>query len=119
MKRIFLLLPVMAHAACPAPSITKPAGASVTVSWVAPTTYTDGTPLTGAITYNLYLMNQSTTTPYVTGITSTSSLRSGLSAGTKCYAVTAVVNGVESAQSESVAVMVTAAPSPPTGLTVK
>lgn len=114
-----------------------PVGASVTtltVAWSPPTSNVDGSPITGAITYNAYFSFGSvcsaaplTALMNASPIASTSYLVTGVGAGLKCFAVTAVVNGVESAQSAQVAVTVTQGvappviktPSAPTGVTVQ
>jgi hypothetical protein len=47
--------------------LAEPAGPTVgrncVASWTAPTTHTDGTPLTGALTYNLYIAGGTPTEP--------------------------------------------------------
>lgn len=86
------------------------AGPSATLSWIAPTTNTDGTPITLPLTYNVYLGQGATvaactlgTTPALTGVTAlTVTITSGLADGTtECGAVTAVEGGVESAKSNT------------------
>jgi len=79
---------------------------SANVSWTPATTNTDGSPVTGTVTFNLYQGTQvGTATPTLTkvasALTATSDvITAGLTAGsTQCFAVTEVVNGVESAQS--------------------
>jgi hypothetical protein len=104
--------------------IAAPAFATnLTLTWVAPTTYADGTtpiPAGTAIAYNVYGANQGstlallTTTP-ITGLTN---VRSNVNPGTICYAVTAIINAVESAQTSPVCVTVPQAPGAPGGLTV-
>jgi hypothetical protein len=74
---------------------------SAALSWTAPTTNTDGTAITATLTYNVYqglsgalVKVQSNLTTAATTITT------GLTANTtQCFAVTAIANGVESAQS--------------------
>jgi hypothetical protein len=75
---------------------------TATINWTAPTQNEDGSPITDALTYNLYQGAQgSTTKPRVaTGLTTGSRVVSGLPAGTVCFEVTAVNSrGGESAKS--------------------
>jgi len=93
----------------------------LTLSWAAPTSFTDGTaiPSTTAISYNVYGAVQGQ--PLVvlqSGVTALSNVRSNVSAGTRCYAVSAVVNGNESAQTAPICVTVNPPPpAAPTTLT--
>lgn len=84
------------------------AAPSVQLTWVAPTTNTDGTAITGAISYNLFQGTGASasscvvgTTPVQSGLSSTSvTVTAGLTDGTTaCFAVTAVVGGQMSADS--------------------
>ena len=92
------------------------------LSWVAPSAYTDGTPIAAGtvVQYNVYggpcggTLVLLTSTP-ITGITNT---RTNVNAGSWGYAVTAVIAGVESAQTPPVCATVQAPPSPPSNLTV-
>jgi hypothetical protein len=95
---------------------------TVAVSWTAPTTNTNGSTITGAITYNLYVGGTGVA-PLVTvqqkGITLTHVPATGVVPGTTmCFAVTAVVGGVESAQTTPVCTAITPTPGIPTKLTV-
>lgn len=101
---------------CPAPKFTIPSGSNITVTWTAPTTFLNGSAISGSITYNLYSI-AATAQLLASGLTATSSIRSNLNAGTPCYAVTAVVNGVESPFSSAASAQVVNVPNPPTGLT--
>lgn len=109
----------LASPPCAKPIVTLPVGSSLTVTWVAPTQLTDGTTITDAITYNLYSLTSANPTILASGLTTTSSIRSNLTAGTPCYAVTAIVNGVESVLSNTAAIIVapTPAPKPPSQAT--
>lgn len=93
------------------------------VGWTAPTTNTDTSPITVALTYNLYQGLQGAALAQVaTGFTSLSAtVTSGLTAGTTvCFAVTAVGAGQESAQSNPACKSFTASvPNAPTAISVK
>lgn len=68
-----------------ATAIVPSASASLTISWKAPTTNTDGTAITGTPTYNLYQGPRSG--PYVkvaSALTGTSTVISSLAAG-NCF----------------------------------
>src|ERR1700744_66240 len=110
----------LGQTALPTPALTVKTGSNITLTWTAPTKNTDGSVISGAITYNLYNVTASGSTVLANakGISTTSSQRTNLNAGTPCYAVTAVVNSVESAQTQAICVLVTATPTltpnPPT-----
>ena len=93
-----------------------------TVSWTAPTANTDGTAISATLTYNLYQGLQGASLAKVqTGIsTTTATVSTGLTPGTtQCFAVTAVANGVESAQSTSACLaIVFPTPGAPSQITV-
>lgn len=97
------------------------AAPQVTVSWVAPSKFTDGTTIAGAITYQLYVGtsgkeakfgNPVTAPPYV--ITPTPA------AGTQvCVQITATVNATESDKTpEACTTVPYPAPSSPTVVTI-
>lgn len=91
-----------------------------TLTWIAPTTNTDGSTITAPITYNVYQGASSTSLAKVaTALSGSSDTITGLSPGTTAYfAVTSVVNGVESAQSAVVSLAVPfPTPGAPTGIT--
>jgi hypothetical protein len=96
MKR-FLLLAVcfgatLAHAQTPPPR-------SATVTLTPPTTFEDGSSITGAITYNVYRgACGAAKTRVVTGATTTS-IPVPNSVPGQCFTASAVVDGSESAQS--------------------
>lgn len=73
------------------------------ISFQAPTTYTDGTPIPAgtAFTYGVYQAPQGQPLVKVATITgTTTTITTGLTPGaTFCFAVTAIINGQESAQS--------------------
>ncbi len=89
----------------------------LTLRWVAPTAYTDGTkiPAGAAITYNVYGAHQGVTPlpKLAGGVTTLSNVRYNVDVGTQCYAVSAVVDGVESAPTVAVCVGVLPPPPPP------
>lgn len=97
---------------------------TATLTWVAPTTYTNGAPITGALTYNVY---RGATAAALTKLTSVTGLTYIDQAGsatptTYFYAVTAVQPGVESAETPTVSDTIQAPsliPSPPTAVAVK
>ena len=102
-------------------SVAKATPPQAALSWVAPTANTDGTPITGTITYNIYqgltgalVKVQSN----VTGLAAT--ITTGLTGGTtQCFAVTAVVASQESAQSApACAAIPLSTPNAPTTVTV-
>lgn len=105
------------------------AGISEPLSWTAPTTNTSGTPIVGALTYNLYQGSSTPpaactlgVTPVQTGITAASITVTGLLDDTTyCWAVTALdasEGGVESAKSNTATkTFPPATPNAPTGLT--
>lgn len=71
---------------------------SVLLSWTAPTTNVDNTPITGAITYSVNQYKNGVWVPMQTGITTTSvTITSGVTPGTtQCYEVGSTVAGVNS-----------------------
>ncbi|HKZ48745.1 MAG TPA: Ig-like domain-containing protein, partial [Thermoplasmata archaeon] len=90
----------------------------VTISWSAPTTYTNADPIpsTVAITYTLYRAANATGagTQVQTGITAISYTDSGLTAGTSYwYYVTATAEGQTSGESQRLPVTTLAQPLPP------
>lgn len=99
MRNLGLLLLGCLMAAVASSQTTGPL--SATVAWTAPTANTDGSALTGALTYNLYQGAAGAMVSVQTGLTTVSAtVTKGLTAGsTQCFAITAVENGVESLQS--------------------
>lgn len=115
-------------------SATKQVGQSATLNWSAPTAYTSGAAITSgtAITYNVYSSTQaagttcpsgalSTPTQAVSGVATLSwATPAYTTAGVDCYAVTAVIAGVESTPSNTVQVnVIEPTPNPPGTLTVQ
>lgn len=92
------------------------------VSWTAPTKNTDGSTIATTLAYNLYQGVQGTSlTKVQTALATTSvTVTAGLTPGTtQCFTVTAVSNGMESAQSSSACVaIVFPTPGVPTQITV-
>lgn len=93
---------------------------SATLICTPPTQNTNGSPITGAITYKFYRgaaaagpFNLESKTSSTCGTTFT-----GLAVGTHYFVATAIVNGVESVFSNTANGAVNAVPNPPTGLTV-
>ncbi len=104
--------------ACAKPTFTVPAGSNITLTWVAPTKNADGSAIAGTVTYNLYSLVGANPVLLLSGITTTNTVRSNLSIGQPCYAVTASVAGIESASlSNTASVNVVSTPLPPTGVT--
>jgi hypothetical protein len=100
---------------------------NLVLNWIAPTTYSDNlTPLPAGtvLQYNAYGAAQGQPLVLVPGmpITATTSTRTNVNPGVLCYAVTALLNGVESAQTSPICATGTPlAPTtatPPGGLTV-
>jgi len=95
--------------------------AVVTLDWVAPTTNTDGSAITGAITYNVYQGASATSLAKVqSGITAlTTTVTTGLTPGAEAFfSVTAVAEGEESSEVSAVSILIPAlVPNAPTGLT--
>lgn len=90
--------------------VVQAAGPTATLTWVPPTTNTDGSPITGTLTYNIYEGQGASvstctvgSTPSQTGLSGTTvTISTGLQDGTTaCFAVTAVEGGVESAKSNT------------------
>lgn len=99
---------------------------TASISWVAPTENSDGTPITGTLTYNLYQGTvppgggAPTMTKVQSGLTSPSATVASLTEGTtQAFAVTAIANGQESAMTALDDVVIPLpTPNAPTGLTV-
>lgn len=99
MKKVLALLvfaPLGALAAEPEVPRT-----SALLEWTAPTTYTDGTPLTSALTYHVYRGVQGQPkTRAQSSLTSRTFTFTNLPVNTtQCFVVTAVADGMESAPS--------------------
>ena len=110
-----LLLLAIASAQAPPPP-------SAVLTWTAPTTNTDGTPIIGAITYNVYQgLTAASLVQVATGVTAlTQTITTGLVDGTTYYwSVTAVAGGNESARSNVVSKVFAAGTPNTVTLTVK
>lgn len=96
------------------------AASGATLTWTAPTGNSDGTAISGALTYNVYQgISVATLSKVVSGLTPTTGvITTGLTAGTTQYfAVTAVANGMESALTPAQALVIPfSTPNPPTNL---
>lgn len=94
MIRIARLLPLLLAAVLAACSLASSAQPSVTLTWTAPTMYTDGTPIpaTQAITYIINQGPSGQEAKFAEGVSGTTwTSTSGLSPGTKmCWTVIAV-----------------------------
>lgn len=88
----------------------------------APTQNTDGSAITGAITYSFYRGTSATTVTTKLNATPTTTCAytdNAAPVGTQYYAATAIVGGIESAKSAIVSKLIAAPiPNPPTLLTV-
>lgn len=90
-----VIAPVFAATPTPAPkAVSSPVGptasATVTLNWPAPTLNTDGSALTGSLTYNLYQGPKAgPVTKVASGLTGTSTVLSTLTAGA-CFWLSAV-----------------------------
>lgn len=85
-----------------------------------PTQNTDGTSISGAITYKFYRGTTATSQTTASAVQSSCAFTfTGLAVGTHFFSAAAVVGGVESARSNVVSKTITApVPNPPSGLTV-
>lgn len=100
---------------------TTPSGSTVTLSWVAPATYTTGAaiPAGTAITYTVYGALCGSPKQVVGTSTTTSSVRTNVNPGTQCWQVTATIAGLESAQSNEASAVINPpalVPAAPSGL---
>lgn len=101
-------------------NLSKSVGSTAVLGWTAPVANTDGTPISGPITYTVYLLSGSTSTPVAANLTTNMWTTPALATvGTICWDVTATVAGKESVATSPICVSVVApTPNPPTGLTV-
>lgn len=111
MKRIlclFALLPMASFAG------------SAALTWTPPTKNTDGSNITGAITYKVYRGSQGAAKSVLATVaTAAYNDASAPDGTTQCYTVSAVVAAIESAQTaEACKVFPLPTPNPPTNLTV-
>lgn len=114
MKKISALL-ALAISAAFAAALTS------TITWTPPTTNTDGTVISGPITYQLYVGAKGAEVKYKTPVTSPPYVLVPTPApGTQvCVQVTATANGVESAPSAEVCAQIPQSiPNPPSNVTI-
>lgn len=91
--------------------------ADVSLTCTPPTKNTDGSSITGAISYKFYRGTTAGTYPVSQPSATCATTFTGLSPGVNHFAVTAIVGGVESAFSvPTVATVPNPTPSPPTNL---
>jgi hypothetical protein len=101
--------------------LAETSGVSLTLSWNAVTTDSDGNllPSGSSVTYNIYGGMQGQALALIGNVTGLSNVRTNVNVGTLCYAVSAVVvtptstTGVEGAQTGTICTTVTASPPPP------
>lgn len=76
------------------------------LSWQAPTTYTDSTPIgkDSTITYKVFGANQGQVLQLLTTTSALTAVRSNVDGNVHCYAVAAVVGGTQSAMSDAVCI---------------
>lgn len=110
MRRLLLVLLTLIASCAIAQTVTT----SNTLSWTAPTTNTDGSTITGTLTYNVYQGAKggafTKTASAVTGSSTTVTTTAG-----SCFAVTSVAQGSESALSNTACLL---QPSGPTAASV-
>lgn len=110
MKKLFLSMlffPMLAFAG------------TATLTWTAPTLNTDGTAITGAITYKVYGALQGQTKLLLGSPTLLTFTHSPPPGGTWCYDVTASVSAQESAHTTEVCKLIPLPiPNPPTNVTI-
>lgn len=91
------------------------------LAWTAPVSNTDGSAIAGAVTYNIYQGLTGSLVRVQSAVTASSvTITTGLTPGTsQCFAVTAVVGGIEGAQSNAACKAIPfPIPNAPTNLTV-
>ena len=83
------------------PAVVQPPAptGSAALAWTAPTQRTDGTAITGALTYTVYHGPSATSLPDKVPVSGLSHVYAGLASGTHCFAVTATEAGAESPMS--------------------
>jgi hypothetical protein len=117
-RTLILSILILGLSAFASAAVSTPQAA---LSWTAPTANADGTALAGTVTYNVYQGLTGALSKVQTGVTSAATtVTSGLTPGTtQCFAVTAVVNGVESPQSnQACAAIPQPTPNAPTNIIV-
>lgn len=100
-------------------SLAHAAPPQFVITWSAPTQFDDGSPLTGGITYQVYVGPPGAEVKYVTPPTAPPlTLSPTPGPGVTCVQVTATVNGRESVRTpEKCATMPSPTPNPPTAVT--
>jgi hypothetical protein len=112
MKRLLLLCFIATSALAQTPQVL--------LTWIAPTTNTDGTPITAVLSYNVYQYNAGLWAKLGTAAVPTYTVTPVTVGTVYSFRVTAVALGVESAPSAQVSVTAgQKTPSAPTGLTAK
>ena len=92
---------------------------SASLTCTAPTKNTDGSSITGAVTYQFYHGTSATSQTDKAPIQTTCAyVWAALAAGTHYFTVTAIVGGQESVKSAAASKVIVAVPNPPTNLTV-
>lgn len=116
MKKLLLCLLLV-------PGVVLAAPPSATLTWTAPTKYTDGTTITVPLTYNVYQgLSGATKTRVLSNLVAlTTTITTGLSPNsTVCWELTAVAGGQESAHTAEVCkTFPPQVPEAPAGLTVQ
>ena len=118
LKSMAVAMAIGALMACATMAATGP---QAVLAWTGPTLNTDGSAITGAITYNVYQGATGAETLAQSGLsTATATVTSGLTVGSNvCFVVTAVVAGVESARSNEGCKLITAPqPNAPTTIII-
>ncbi len=129
MKALGILLALVVGLVTPSFAVGPVVGANCRASWSAVTTHTDGSPIAGAVTYNLYVVTGTAsslpraTAPVMTGLTVTEARPcGGLPQGQYTGWVTAVttLSGVTAESLPSAPFpFVLAGPGSPSGLTIQ
>lgn len=99
----------------PAAYAQTPANVPVSVSWDAPTQFTDGAAIAGTVTYKVYAGARGAANKAL-WITTTTRTASGNQPPGTCFNVTATVDGIES--DRSIEACLGRKPAPPGGLIV-
>ena len=94
--------------------------ATLTATWTAPTTNTDGSPITAPLTYNVYSGASGAEVRTQSGLTVTTQALTAAAGVKQCVQVTAVANDLESARTPEVCATPSfSVPNAPTGLTLQ
>jgi hypothetical protein len=98
------------------PGVSVAGTATAALTWVAPTRNTDGSPLTGAMSYNIYQGGKGAGKALVSSKVAALAYTADLAKG-NCFEVSSVEGGDEGPHSAEICTGVTF-PAAPTGLTV-